>query len=80
MSEETHDNLTAAIAAHIADETGDMVGAWVVLAETPNAEELAGGPSSFFNATRHGQSAFMTTGLLFQALDVARFSSGGTDD
>lgn len=80
MSEQTWDALSDAIAAHVADETGDMVGAWVVLAETPSADELAGGPSSFFNVTRAGQSAFMTTGLLFQGLDVSRFSSGAGDE
>jgi hypothetical protein len=36
MSEQTRDALSDAIAAHVADETGDMVGAWVVLAETPS--------------------------------------------
>lgn len=75
MSAETRQALSDAIVAHVADECGDMVGAWVVLAETPSADELAGGPSSFFTVSREAQSAFMTTGLLFQGLEVSRFGN-----
>lgn len=38
-----------------ADPQIGKTGAWVVLAETPSAEEMAGGPSSFFMVTREAQ-------------------------
>lgn len=78
MSVETYLAVEEAIAAHVADECEhDLVGGWVVVAETTNLSEYDDGVSSFFTARRSGQSNFLTTGLLYRALEVGQM---GSDD
>lgn len=69
MSEQTKDALEAAISAHIADTCdGDLVGAWVVLAECTSLDQLDADESEFFVDARDGQSRFTGDGLLYSAL------------
>lgn len=76
MSDVTKAALDAAIAAHVADEyDGDMVTAWVVVTETTTLGMLDEGEGSMVIEARDMQSNYLTTGLLYSALNV-----GGTDD
>lgn len=69
MSEQTKQALEAAIAAHVADEYfGDMVSAWVIVAETTSIEMLDDGAGSMVVDARDMQSAYLTTGLIYSAL------------
>jgi len=78
MSADTKQALEEALAAHVADECdGDMIGGWVVVAETTNLDEFNDGTSSFYKEARSSQSGLLTTGLLWQALEHGRFR---TDD
>ena len=73
MSETTLAALEEAIATHVADECdNDLTAGWVVVAETTNLNEIDDGISSFYTATRNGQSNFLTTGLLHRAQEVGR--------
>lgn len=75
MSEQTYADLQSAIAAHIVDECdGDLIGSWVVVAQTTNLEEFEDGGSSFFTATPDHQSNFTTTGLLYRAMEIGSFA------
>ena len=75
MSDTTLQALEEALAAHVAAECdGDMIGAWIVLAETTSLQELEDQTSAFYIGTRNSQSSFMTTGLLWQALEHGRFN------
>lgn len=74
MSDETRAALAEAINAHVADECdGDLVGGWVLITETTNLAEFDDEQSSFYILTRVNQSNFMTTGLLYRALEMGRF-------
>lgn len=61
MSAETLERLRQAVEAHIADESGEIVGAWLVLAETQTLEEVEAGVSSYWSES-HG-SLFTHMGL-----------------
>lgn len=78
MSAETRADLENALAAHIADEcSGDLVGAWVVVAETlplePDENE------STMHAEVEG-SAFTARGLLETQIDRMAQSGREEDD
>jgi hypothetical protein len=78
VSVETKAALEEAIAAHVADECdGDMIGGWVVLAETTSLEQIEDDLSAFYLDARTSQSSFLTTGLLWQALEHGRFRNDG---
>jgi hypothetical protein len=74
MSEQTAAILSAAISAHVSDECdGDLVGGWVLVAETSTVDEMTEGASSFYTVPREHQSNFTTTGLLYRALEIGAF-------
>lgn len=74
MSEATKAALMQAINDHVADECdGDLVGAFVVVAETTNTDEMTDEVSSFYTVTRSYQSNFTTTGLMYRALESGSF-------
>lgn len=74
MSDATKAALEEAISAHVADECdGDMTGAWVILAESTSLDDIENDVSSFYLTSRDSQSSFLTTGLLWQALEHGRF-------
>lgn len=75
LCEATKTALDAAIAAHVADEyDGDMVTAWVVVTETTTIGMLDAGEGAMVIESREMQSSYLTTGLLYSALNV-----GGND-
>lgn len=81
MSADTHAALEAAIEAHIADECdGDLTGARVLVTETTTLDDLENDDSVFYWASRNGQSAFLTDGLLTAVLNRARYTRHGDDD
>ena len=49
MSAETLERLRQAVEAHIADESGQIVGAWIVLAETQTLENMDAKVSSYWS-------------------------------
>lgn len=61
MSAETLERLRQALEAHIADESGQIVGAWLVLAETQTLEDVEAGEASYW-AESQG-SVFTLMGL-----------------
>ena len=67
MSAETKAELEQALAAHIMDETGDHLSAWVLVAECTDLTELQDHEASFFIEARDFQSRFLTDGLLMAA-------------
>lgn len=70
MSAETKATLEAALEAHVADECdGDMVGAWVALAETTTLDDMDAEASVFYIEARNQQSSFLTSGLLHAAIE-----------
>ena len=76
MSTETKTALDDALTAHIADEYGDISGAWVMVIETTNLAQYVDDRTSWVLETREKQSSIMTTGLLFSGLHLSR----GDDD
>jgi len=70
MSEQTKAALDAALSAHIADECdGDLVGAWVIVAECTTIDTLDSNDSEFYVEGSNGQSRFTGDGLLYSALN-----------
>lgn len=70
MSDATALALEAAIEAHVADENpGDIASAYVLVAETTSLNSMDEQESTYYITTRHGQSRFMTDGLLYNALN-----------
>lgn len=71
MSDSTRADLDRAISAHVADEyEGDMVMAWVLVAETSSLEMLTEGEGAMVIETRDMQSNYLTNGLLYSSLTV----------
>lgn len=71
MSESTMTTLSEAISAHIADEhEGDIVTAWVIVAETTRIDMLDSGEGVMVIEHRPTQSHYLTQGLLHAALNV----------
>lgn len=79
MSADTKAALAEAIAAHCADEgDGEVIGAWIVLAETTSLAEWADNTAPLY-VSSHG-SRFAIRGLAETWIDIDRISTDAGDD
>lgn len=80
MSAQTRETLSAAIAAHVADESSsgaEVPSAWVLIAETTSLEEIDRSTSSCFTDVSPHVSQFTVRGLVESVRDnLARWGTG----
>lgn len=72
MSKQTLQAVTDAIAEHCADEYGTMLGAWMVICDSPDMEEIDEGANCTTMVTDSGRFTLMHRGLLEEARDLYR--------
>ena len=77
MSDKTRTDLENALAAHVVDECDELVGSWVMIAETFGIES---DPDTSSMWTETEGSAFTTRGLLESQLDRMRNAQKGTKE
>ena len=77
MSDKTRTDLENALAAHVVDECDELVGSWVMIAETFGIES---GPDTSSMWTETEGSSFTTRGLLEYKLDWMRYAQEGAGE
>lgn len=80
MSEQTRAALADAIAAHVADETGDTPGAWLVLTETTSLAEWADDTSSMHISSRGSRYTLRGMAETWRDLERTSIERSGDDE
>lgn len=79
MSQQTLQAVTQAIEAHAADEFGTMLGAWVIICDSPDMDDILNQANATAVITNSGRFTHEHRGLLEEARDLYRRAIGGED-
>lgn len=79
MSAETLERLRQALEAHVADETGDIVTSWMVLAETTTLDEMAKNAGAFYVEQRGNVFSLQGIAAIWLAKAAAPYTRGEDD-
>lgn len=80
MSAETLERLRQSLEAHVADETGDIVTSWMVLAETTTLDEMAKNTGAFYVEQRGNVFSLQGIAAIWLAKATAPYTRQGEDD
>ena len=80
MSDQTKRTIDDAICAHVSDETGKRVVAWVLVAAAIDPETYADGGAHYWREQSDGQQLHVTEGLLRVGIRMVRDSWNNEGD